>query len=199
MRDPGSSLRERRRRQTARDIQHATLQLIRDHGFAHVTTEMIAHEAGISLRTFFNYYPNKEAAAVGPAQHLDDAVIADFIAAQGTLVDDLMELMRRQLQISPARKETIRAIHDVVGAAPDLQPVFRASLLAVIAQIENALIARLGPTEAATAGLLAELFGLAMSRTFNLWAHSETMTPDDALQHMRTQLHALGQILRPDR
>lgn len=196
MRDPSSSLRERRRRQTARDIQDAALQLIRDHGFAHVTTEMIAQEAGISLRTFFNYFPNKEAAAVGPAPHIDKVVIADFVASKGPLVEDLTQLVREQLQVNPPRKETIRTIHNVVSKTPDLQTAFRGSLLTVTAQIETALIERLSPTEVAPAGLLAELFGLAMSRTFNLWAHSETMSPDDALQHLKEQLRGLGDILR---
>lgn len=59
------SLRERRRQQTARDIQLATLDLAVKKGLENVTTEEIAATTGISTRTFFNYYTNKETAAVG--------------------------------------------------------------------------------------------------------------------------------------
>ena len=61
-----SPLRDRQRRKTAGEIQHATLNLVRQYGLEHVTTEMIAEEAGVSPRTFFNYFPNKAAAMVGP-------------------------------------------------------------------------------------------------------------------------------------
>ncbi len=59
------SLRQRRRQETAREIQMATLELAVQHGLEHITTEQISDAAGISTRTFFNYFPNKEAAAIG--------------------------------------------------------------------------------------------------------------------------------------
>ena len=62
-----STLRDRRRVQTSREIQRAALSLALRHGYDAVTTEMIAAEAGISQRTFFNYYLNKDAAIVGTA------------------------------------------------------------------------------------------------------------------------------------
>ncbi|MCP3877409.1 MAG: TetR/AcrR family transcriptional regulator, partial [Sulfitobacter sp.] len=46
-------------------IQLATLDLAVKKGLENVTTEEIAATTGISTRTFFNYYTNKETAAVG--------------------------------------------------------------------------------------------------------------------------------------
>ncbi|HXO12731.1 MAG TPA: TetR family transcriptional regulator, partial [Mycobacterium sp.] len=61
-------LRERRRRQTSADIRGAAVRLVRERGFDKVTIEAICVEAGISVRTFFNYFPNKESAiAYGPS------------------------------------------------------------------------------------------------------------------------------------
>lgn len=62
------SLRQKRRQETARDIQRATLELALARGLEHVTTEEIAQVAGVSTRTFFNYFNNKEAAAIGIPQ-----------------------------------------------------------------------------------------------------------------------------------
>src|SRR5271165_2273662 len=53
-------LRERRRRQTSADIRDAAVRLALQRGFDKVTIEEICVEAGISSRTFFNYFPNKE-------------------------------------------------------------------------------------------------------------------------------------------
>lgn len=55
-----------RRFRTARRIQAAAVALASRHGLANVTTEAIAQKAEISTRTFFNHYPYKEAAIMGP-------------------------------------------------------------------------------------------------------------------------------------
>lgn len=52
-------LRERRRRQTSADIRDAAVRLTLERGFDKVTVDEICAEAGISTRTFFNYFPNK--------------------------------------------------------------------------------------------------------------------------------------------
>src|ERR1700756_2495050 len=77
-------LRERRRRQTSADIRDAAVRLSLERGFDKVTIEEICVEAGISTRTFFNYFPNKESAiAYGPSD-LPAALAEDFVAAGGT-------------------------------------------------------------------------------------------------------------------
>ncbi len=93
MNDKSLPLRERRRQQTMRELQLATLRLALRDGFDAVTTEAIAHEAGISHRTFFNYYPNKEMAALGQPPSLPREAIERFVASKGALITDLRELL----------------------------------------------------------------------------------------------------------
>lgn len=57
--------RERRKRETLLAIHRAALDLVEEHGFDAVTTEQIADRAGVSPRTFFNYYPSKDSAVTG--------------------------------------------------------------------------------------------------------------------------------------
>ncbi|GAB2535327.1 TetR/AcrR family transcriptional regulator [Brachybacterium huguangmaarense] len=64
--DPeGLSLRERKKRRTRAAMHRAAIDLVAEHGVAGVTVEMIAERAGVSERTFFNYWPSKESAMLG--------------------------------------------------------------------------------------------------------------------------------------
>lgn len=74
-------LRERRRRQTSADIRDAAVRLTLERGFDKVTVDEICAEAGVSTRTFFNYFPNKESAlAYGPSD-IPAELAEDFVAA----------------------------------------------------------------------------------------------------------------------
>ncbi|WP_328722073.1 TetR family transcriptional regulator [Streptomyces sp. NBC_00247] len=53
-------LRERKKEATRQAVHEATLHLTVEHGFDHVTVEAVADAAGISRRTFSNYFTNKE-------------------------------------------------------------------------------------------------------------------------------------------
>ncbi|WP_223359896.1 TetR family transcriptional regulator [Leifsonia sp. ZF2019] len=80
--DPELGLRERKRIATRRAIQLAALTLTSERGYDGVTVDEISHAANVSPRTFFNYFPSKEAAIIGELPELpgeDD--VERFVAA----------------------------------------------------------------------------------------------------------------------
>lgn len=65
MSTPQPSLRERNRTRTLAEIHQAALELSAEGRFSDTTVDAIAERAGVSRRTFFNYYASKEDAVLG--------------------------------------------------------------------------------------------------------------------------------------
>lgn len=88
------SPREQRKRDTIRALTSVARRWTVERGFAAFTIEELCAEAGVSRRTFFNYFESKENAVFGIAvidsrqEELEDA----FATAEGDLLDDFVEL-----------------------------------------------------------------------------------------------------------
>ncbi|RMC35643.1 TetR/AcrR family transcriptional regulator [Paracoccus alkanivorans] len=190
-----STLRDRRRLQTGREIQSATLRLALREGFEAVTTEMIAAEAGISLRTFFNYYANKEAALVGKQPEIAPEIIDWFETASGPLMNDLFEVLGRHLSDSHLSRETIGLIDTLLERSPELVPTFHASLRKLSDQMVSPIVSRLDETARPEAELLAELVAHALAHAILIWSQSDGMNEAEIIGLARQQVVKLGKII----
>lgn len=83
-------LREQKRRKTRLRIEDSATKLVDEHGFAAVTVEQICEDAGISRRTFFNYFDSKASAVMGnPSREFSPELREWFL---NTPTDNVLEL-----------------------------------------------------------------------------------------------------------
>ena len=111
-------LRERRRRQTSADIRGAAVTLAQARGFDKVTIDEICIEAGVSTRTFFNYFPSK------------DHILLAFGEMQLAKLESAIEEARRTGEPMPS---FLRSLGVRMTQEPARNPsIIRALLLAYI-------------------------------------------------------------------
>jgi AcrR family transcriptional regulator len=125
-------LRERRRRQTSADIRDAAVRLARARGFDKVTIDEICTEAGISSRTFFNYFSNKESAiAYGPSD-IPAELVAEFVAAgpapYSVVLAELITLAAHHLRDMPPARELAEGCLELAKTTPAVLSAFLADL-----------------------------------------------------------------------
>jgi TetR/AcrR family transcriptional regulator, regulator of mycofactocin system len=72
--------RARKRRATYEAIERAAWQLFAEHGYALTTIDDICTLADVAPRTFFRYFPSKEAILFGDPRALEDGFRAALVA-----------------------------------------------------------------------------------------------------------------------
>lgn len=96
-----TGLRERRRVETSARLTTLARRLTAERGLAGFTVEEVCEQAGVSRRTFFDYFASKEDALFGRSARVDTADLEEAFVAAGdpedpalspTLLDDLADL-----------------------------------------------------------------------------------------------------------
>lgn len=138
----GVGLRERKKQQLRQAIVDAAIGLFRDRGFEQTTVQDILERAQISLGTFYNYFPGKDAVL--------DHYGASVIAAYAELASDQLDADDQPVA------ERVRALALASGKAFSTDPAF----MTVIVTKARAFGGRgqLPPHDVPIYGLLTRLF-----------------------------------------
>ncbi|THH38939.1 TetR/AcrR family transcriptional regulator [Aliishimia ponticola] len=187
------SLRERRRQQTARDIQLATLDLAAEQGLENVTTEEIAASAGVSTRTFFNYYTNKEAAAIGSPPAFLDEDVAALREGRGALSDDLKLFLDKHIKVLSEEVDVIRKVGNVLRTNEKARGILEGFLMMQRRTLTEGLRGRIEDRH--TAAALASMTTDAVGRAIFLWEHEDGLTLGAALNTVWQGQMAAAQLL----
>lgn len=192
-------MRERKKRATRAALAEAAVRLAAEHGADKVTVEAISAAAGVSVRTFFNYFDSREDAFVvidADAGARMRRAVLDAPAALSPL-EALREAMAAELAEAEQQHELWRLHAEVLHASPHLLARGVGAHMAAEADLAEALAERLRATGGgATASglyprLLAAVAGAAVRTSVDHWsAHQQEAAFLDVFHEVFTLLAA---------
>jgi len=191
--DDGAALglRERKKKETRHAIHLAALRLVSEQGLGNVSSDDIAVAAGVSPRTFFNYFPTKETALTGSIDLLAQRIGQFFesSAPHESAFGLCRRLARRMVQLSTRDEEGWRLRREVLRQNPELASSMLGQHRDAQATLRLALEVRLGDSTGTSwlpAMLASTTFG-AVAATVNL-----AQTSEEALVMLDEILDALA-------
>ncbi|RKQ36871.1 TetR/AcrR family transcriptional regulator [Kocuria tytonis] len=197
MTTPQPSLRERHRTRTLAEIHQAALDLAGEGGFPETTVDAVAERAGISRRTFFNYYASKEDALLGitpprvsesaHARYMDRTTGDEFARTVRLFMDVLRdatgppEFTARRRELVEHHPELKRRIGMQVTTVENL----------VVSTVTEQSARGASPRSEETSHAFVLLAGSVIKFAFRTDTHLASVSNDDAaVQHALD--HAIG-------
>ena len=143
-------LRQVKKADTRRRLTLAARSLVAEHGLDRVTVERIGAEAGVSPRTFFNYFDSKELAVLGEEPPLGTSESrAQFVAGgpTGEVLVDLLDLLDPSVSVAGEGRAGLRAVLQLVSTEPRLLATYVARQVAREGDVAKLVAARRGLSE----------------------------------------------------
>ncbi|WP_432521671.1 TetR/AcrR family transcriptional regulator [Kineococcus sp. SYSU DK006] len=175
------TLRDRRRQETTALITAAALDLAVELGWDAVTADAIAARAGVSRRTFFNYFATKDEALLHGAMSWDEELLETFRTSSGPLLAALEQLVLAQTAGHDHDRDRAVQVFRLVEASPELLP----RLLAEIARHEDVLAAAIAQREGVdplTAAVHAGVVGTVLRIGGQRWLAGDAPDPVTSLR-----------------
>lgn len=183
------TLSSSRRHRIAKKIQAAAIDLAVRDGLNNITTEEISCAAGVSARTFFNYYPYKEAALMGPPPDYPEDATEAFVNSQGDLLADLEVLITAHISRFLDEREMLGHLLRLSETDPKLMALRNNAMLNRRGRMAELLSRRLPDTDPRLIHILSSAIIAATNDATQRWASGAA---DDFVQ---TALENLSLIL----
>ena len=167
MTTPPPGLRERKKNATRQALREAALRLAMGHGPENVRVDDIAESAGVSPRTYNNYFSSREQAIVAAVTADREARVAAAVAAGPAGV-----------RLSAAVTEAIvaqyadpggRAVLTLITAHPALRKAFLGAAADLTDPLAAVLAARLGDSGGQAAEVLSASVAAAVGIALRRW------------------------------
>jgi AcrR family transcriptional regulator len=162
------------KRETSRGIARAAHELVQERPLNEVTIDDISRKAGVSVRTFFNYFSCKEAAVVGIPH---EAVLELETALRARPADEQPLDALRAVLVSGAEPDVLRhslICNELVSRYPALIPYYLAELAEIESVLSRTLAERMGvdSAEDPTARMLCASVVAALRAGISWWEES---------------------------
>ncbi|WP_433609278.1 TetR/AcrR family transcriptional regulator [Prescottella agglutinans] len=188
-------LRDRKKVATRIALSEAAARLAKERGIELVTADMIAAEAGVSTRTFHNYFSCKEEAVL---HHLEAQVLewADWLRerpADEPILDSLEYIVVRATTESEHQLEEMKALADLIDSSPTLLAKKMELHLRLTPMLDEVIAERTGAS-GLYPSLLQVVVGAACKASLDLWmsGRSSAANPEqlvhEAFDHLRSGL-----------
>ncbi|MFC6015654.1 TetR/AcrR family transcriptional regulator [Plantactinospora solaniradicis] len=162
-------LRERKKRATQEALREAALRLALEHGTANVRVGDIAEAAGVSPRTYNNYFSSREQAIVAAVTAQREARIAEAIAAQPAHVPLADAVAAAIVHIYTTPGDDDHAALLLIATDPALRHVFLDTTAGIEPPLTTAIAQRLGHPDQHTARILAASVTAAVRIALERW------------------------------
>lgn len=189
-------LRQRKKRAARASLRLAALELVAERGFSNVTVDDIAERAGVSPRTFFNYFSSKEQSLFALDPELMEASVT-AIAEADPRRSAWSVLSAAMIDLVEDGAHDTRVI-ELRGRVIEQQPELAASFLGAGVESQQrwveALQRRHAGLEDGCAELLVASCWNAAKVAFRVWKHQQRPEPSIG-DLLRLQLARLGEGL----
>lgn len=174
MTTPRTGLRERKKDATRKALREAALRLALERGPDSVRVEDIADAAGVSPRTYNNYFSSREQAIVAAVTAEREARVAAAVAARPAttlLSDAVVEAIVEQY--------TGQGSHDprallLITTRPALRDAFLGTAAGIEDPLTAVIAARIGDSDQLTARVLAASVAAAVRIALGQWVRPAT-------------------------
>ncbi|WP_218001002.1 TetR/AcrR family transcriptional regulator [Nocardia aobensis] len=164
-------LRERKKQATRVALREAAMRLALERGPDNVRVEDIAEAAGVSPRTYNNYFSSREEAIVAAVAADREARVAAAIAEQpagARLASAVTEAIVAQYTDPGDRHRDALLL---ITTHPALRAAFLDTTTAITPALEDVIAARLSETSGLTARVLAAAVAAAVRVALEQWLH----------------------------
>ncbi|HEY1667139.1 MAG TPA: TetR/AcrR family transcriptional regulator [Trebonia sp.] len=202
MTTPRAGLREKKKDATRKALREAALRLAMEHGPDNVRVDDIADAAGVSPRTYNNYFSSREQAIVAAVTAEREARVAAAVAARPATVrlsDAIVETIVEQYT-DPGSHDP-RALL-LITTRPALRDAFLGTAAGIEDPLTDVIAARIGDSGQLTARVLSASVAAAVRVALAQWvrpalpAAGGLVVPSGSLpQLLRTALAPLRPAL----
>lgn len=167
-----TGLRERKKRATRDALRTAALRLALERGPDNVRVEEIAEAAGVSPRTYNNYFSSREQAIVAGITAEREARVALSVAtrAPGTRLSDAVVDAVVEQHTDPTPRERDGML--LITTSPALRTAYVDAATTMEEPLADAIVARCGNIDRTTARVLAASVAAGTRVALQEWLHS---------------------------
>lgn len=180
MTTPRPGLRERKKEATRKALREAALRLALERGPGNVRVDDIAEAAGVSPRTYNNYYSSREHAIVAAVTAERERRVAAAVAARPSdvrLADAVIDAIVEQYT-DPGTRDPQALL--LITTTPSLHDAFLETATEIEDPLAAAIAERIGDAGQQTAQVLSASLAAAVRVALRRWLRPPTVPPTES-------------------